>query len=496
MVRFFGWVLVSLALMLAGCGGGSSADTTGPGIVSYSPAAGATLVDPDSPVTLVFNEAINHATVNSSSFALRRASDSALVAGTYEFTDNAYLYSGTAVRFVPAARLDDNALYQVAVSTAITDLAGNRLVAPLSWSFTTMPAGQGSWTPTTSTNAPLASVFHSAVWTGTEMLVWGGIGMGSQGYRYNPAGGGSWTPMATVGAPSPRTGHTAVWTGTEMVIWGGVANGTSYGWLNDGARYDPATNTWTPMLGIGAPAARGGHSAVWTDTVAGGRMVVWGGRNGDFAPIYPQGVALYNPEFDSWEIRAARPNEPVGRTGQTAVWTGTEMVVWGGVRTVIPNDVFLADGGRYDPVTNNWIELSPMADQVPQARAGHSAVWTGSEMIVWGGYAGQTPLALGARYVLNPVPGSWTTLPEVGAPSARWGHRAVWANGQMLVWGGYPYTRLGGGYDPAGNAWSYTTTLAAPLARTDHTAVWTGTEMIVWGGSNGTPLATGGRYTP
>jgi hypothetical protein len=35
----------------------------------------------------------------------------------------------------------------------------------------------------------------------------------------------------------------------------------------------------------------------------------------------------------------------------------------------------------------------------PMARAYHTAVWTGSKMVVWGGYNGSSPLDTGGRYV-------------------------------------------------------------------------------------------------
>ena len=40
------------------------------------------------------------------------------------------------------------------------------------------------------------------------------------GGRYDPATD-TWTPTSTVGAPSGRRYHTAVWTGSVMVVWGG-----------------------------------------------------------------------------------------------------------------------------------------------------------------------------------------------------------------------------------------------------------------------------------
>lgn len=56
------------------------------------------------------------------------------------------------------------------------------------------------------------------------MIVWGGDF--NNGGRYNPVAD-SWTAVRTNGAPSARSSHTAVWTGSEMIVWGG-ANGTNY----------------------------------------------------------------------------------------------------------------------------------------------------------------------------------------------------------------------------------------------------------------------------
>jgi N-acetylneuraminic acid mutarotase len=71
------------------------------------------------------------------------------------------------------------------------------------------------------TNAPSGRERHTAVWSGSEMIVWGGLGdsgyLGTGG-RYNP-GTNSWTPTNTNNAPSGRSGHTAVWSGSEMIIW-------------------------------------------------------------------------------------------------------------------------------------------------------------------------------------------------------------------------------------------------------------------------------------
>jgi hypothetical protein len=74
------------------------------------------------------------------------------------------------------------------------------------------------------------------------------------------------------GTPSGRTLHTAVWTGSEMIVWGGSDfNGP----MNGGGRYNSEGNRWTAVSTNGAPAARYIHTAVWT----GSEMLVWGGSS-------------------------------------------------------------------------------------------------------------------------------------------------------------------------------------------------------------------------
>ncbi len=91
------------------------------------------------------------------------------------------------------------------------------------------------------------------------------------GKRYDPATN-KWLPMSMDNAPDPRRVHTAVWTGTRMLVWGGQYRQE---YLENGASYDPETDKWTPMASI-APRGRAGHVAVWS----GKRMLVWGGVTG------------------------------------------------------------------------------------------------------------------------------------------------------------------------------------------------------------------------
>jgi len=101
-------------------------------------------------------------------------------------------------------------------------------------------------------------------------------------------------------------------------------------------------------------------------------MIVWGGL---VFPDYFNSGGRYNPDTDSWTATST-PNAPSGRSDHTAVWTGSEMIVWGGD---------FSTRGRYNPSMNSWIATSTA--NAPSARSWHTAVWSGSEMIVWGGDA-------------------------------------------------------------------------------------------------------------
>ena len=53
----------------------------------------------------------------------------------------------------------------------------------------------------------------------------------------------TWTATSTSNAPSARAGHTAVWTGSEMIVWGG---GDGPNVFNTGGKYCAATQSPTP----------------------------------------------------------------------------------------------------------------------------------------------------------------------------------------------------------------------------------------------------------
>jgi N-acetylneuraminic acid mutarotase len=356
------------------------------------------------------------------------------------------------------------------------------------------PAGD-SWSAATTNGAPAARWLHTAVWTGTEMILWGGL----DAYGGNPLNDGgrfyvpaeAWTEISGTAPvlPWPRTDATCVWTGSELLFWGGqLDDGHSYRTFNDGWRYQPTSQTVTAIPTNGAPTGRFAHSAVWT----GSEMIIWGGNIAQGSGRVTNNGARYLPAANLW-LPLNTTSSPSARAFHTAVWTGLEMIVWGGSSTGLKNGG-LDDGGRYHPATDAW---SPIAtNNAPTPRFDHTAIWTGNEMIVWGGGTNlSTPVGSGARY--HPGANVWAPLPASGAPAARRAHTAIWTGTEMIVWGGRTalgYVREGARYALASDAWQALPTAGAPLGREGQTAIWTGREMMIWGGENNGLLADGASY--
>ncbi len=338
-----------------------------------------------------------------------------------------------------------------------------------------------TWKATYTTDAPRGRSYHTTIWTGNEMIVWGGENTPylDSGGRYRPTTD-SWLPTSLTKAPSERSYHSAIWTGSEMIVWGGISyENSANSYLRTGARYNPMNNTWKAISNSQAPAGRYDHTGIWT----GNKMVVWGGRNS----LYLKTGGRYDPHTNSWSATNSA-NAPTERRRHTAIWTGDEMIVWGGYN-FDGTSTFFNDGGRYNPLNNSWQAINTIS--APDARVGHSVVWTGNEMIVWGGGpngAGNF-YRTGGRY--NPNIDTWIATSTLNAPSIRKYHSAVWTGSEMIIWGGYysdgyqDYFKTGGNYNPTNNLWKATTLVNSPRERMDHSAVWTGTKMIIWGGNSG-----------
>ncbi len=337
-----------------------------------------------------------------------------------------------------------------------------------------VPEAGTLWQPMATAGAPIG--YRAQVWTGTELLVWGGPGGQSavnEIARYDPRTD-SWRTITTTGAPATRLNPTVVWTGTEMIVWGGLAGATRFG---DGGRYNLATNTWTP-LPPSVLAPRSAHSAVWT----GSEMIIWGGNTADGRA---NDGARYDPTSDTWSRLPSV--DLIGRADHGALWMGNAMLVWGGrgerEAVVSISDVLRGDGAIFYPATNSWAPVAMTGAPTPRREV--QMVWTGSEVILWGGRGIENADARadGARY--DPSRDAWIPLSSVGAPRPRYDYSMIWTGAELIVWGGlYAGGRTvetindGARYLLSTDRWIPLLTPEV-LPTRGRAAVWTGQEMLL-----------------
>ena len=129
--------------------------------------------------------------------------------------------------------------------------------------------------------------------------------------------------MGSEGIPSWRADHSVVWTGSEMLVWGGWDGG----YFDYGARYNPKTKTWKSMASENAPGARSSHTAVWTGT----EMVIWGGGVGGQANQIYQNGGHYQPYSVTISAQPAAVTKKASETAMfsvTAQGVGTLTYQW------------------------------------------------------------------------------------------------------------------------------------------------------------------------
>ena len=164
-----------------------------------------------------------------------------------------------------------------------------------------------------------------------------------------------------------------------------------------------------------------------------------------------------------------------GRAETMSAWTGRELIVVGGAAA--DTGVALEDAAAYDPAAGEWERIpSP-----PEPMGGQTAVWTGRELILWGGEGDDDGHPRGSGFAFDAEARAWRELPE--APYWSFGgHSAVWTGSEMIVWGGVASGAVrAAAYDPATDEWERVPN--GPLeSRHAHEAVWAGDRMIVWGG--------------
>lgn len=340
------------------------------------------------------------------------------------------------------------------------------------------------WMGISTVNAPNNST-DGAVWTGERMVVWGDSFKSLK--EYNPSNN-HWRALPSYYAPRPGANYVSGYVDGKLICWGGLLN--SQGWV-----YDFEKEIWSEIENRYAPSQRQNAYAV----SMGDKFFVWGGLkvemlNGQAYSERMTDGGVFDVKSNQWVTIHASPDISP-RYESSIVWTGSKVIIWGGYVEKENGEMVITNTGIiFDPKTMTWTSL-PM-DGDPSPRHYHTALWTGTQMIIWGGENDPRATYSGLKDggVFDFESFSWKSIT---APQFSVGNRfqqAVWTGHLMLVWGGQDTTNASSStigkdsmsfFDPSNNIWSKKDRLMGPESHMDTLSFWTGAEMIVWGPKGG-----------
>jgi hypothetical protein len=407
---------------------------------------------------------------------------------------------------VPRRRLRRPTTIQLAAAVLVV-VAGAAAVVVASSS-----EGDKTTDPSVETGDPNGAIFpeapipgrfaHTAVWTGDEMVVFGGAGDDDESTETPAEGAAAYDPAARawreIAAPPIRVSgwSQAVWTGREIVAvpyFYGSQDQTEQvdqGTVPTAAAYDPDTDEWTVLDGPGVCWVNQDCWVAWT----GDRVVIAGlSESAGGGGWYDNDlVVTYDPESGTWDELPASPLT-LDRTG-SATWTGDELVYvgpdialgadpWDIGRNVV-NATRLA-AVALDPSTGTWRTLP--APDLP-LRENILVAWTGTEVVVTGGEH-QTEDGSSTVYTdgatLDPATGTWTAVPP--APAQPFSGEVVVA-GRLVVTGTDDPEVRPLVLDPEARTWSFGPADPRPDVQSG-SAVAAGDQVLIWGGHSDDPAA-------
>ena len=472
-------------------------DTQAPTVLSVSPAAGSEGVATNSPVVVVFSEAMNQGSLVASRLTVT-AADGTAVTGAHSYDADAYTW-----KFQPASLLAPGVAYSVWLSGSVEDESGLTLGSDVEWQFTT-GTGADVTGPAVVATWPAASCQCSPpttrVMLEADELLDPVATMVVTDSQQNPVAGelvyfGRVLEFVPDNPLSPNETYSVTADGMRD-SFGNTAPATTWEFgTNDGLLHGTWEELAAPPTGLSGVVVASDNTYVF----AFGND----GINSQFKGYY------YQPSADQWQNIAdlvpLGASSPEPRLSPTVIWDGTEFLVYGGFAT--PSSA-QDDGGAYQPATDTWRNLSgswwdSSRGSFPQllGLGGHSAIWTGTEMLIWGGlYDGVgDPAPTNRGWTYNPSSDAWDItgpeptvddsfrlLPDDTAPTPRSGHDAVWIGSEMIVWGGVDASGNpvgdGGRYDPATDTWQPVAVVDALAPAPVTEALWTGIEMLAWNG--------------
>ena len=172
-------------------------DRTRPEIKYNTPSDGATWIRPTANIGVTFNSSVEGQSINAATFIVEDPLGRR-VNGTYSYSDLSVCTTagcGYNAWFYPSTPLAYGTTYTVTITTGVRNESGLvSLAADHQWTFKTMLLGSGDWQPTATLDAASVRYHHTAIWTGSEMLVWGGMADNAPDIDKTTGTGGRYDP--------------------------------------------------------------------------------------------------------------------------------------------------------------------------------------------------------------------------------------------------------------------------------------------------------------
>jgi hypothetical protein len=219
----------------------------------------------------------------------------------------------------------------------------------------------------------------------------------------------------------------AVWSGEEMIVFGGVGGGGTIR-LTTAAAYDPDTDSWRELAEMPYAIERLADS-VFADGV----IYVWP------SPLtYDDNQAkplAYHIDNDQWTALPAPPAE--APTTASVVWTGDQLFAYGASED--ERGAF-GVGLLFDPDTGSWtlVEPAPLepTDDYEGIDGSEAALWGDGKIYIWTGPLG-TDLNKAYTNVLayEPSAKTWQVLdPAPTTPQGMWTEPIIWTGTQLITY--------------------------------------------------------------
>ncbi|HET7487001.1 MAG TPA: kelch repeat-containing protein [Acidimicrobiales bacterium] len=229
-----------------------------------------------------------------------------------------------------------------------------------------------------------------------RVLATGEGGQSSPGQLYDPVTD-TWTSTGAMNQPRSRYAATLLRDGRVLVAGGIVAPGAG---TTQTEVFDPGTGAWSSTGSM--QQARGDYASVLLGD--GTVLVVGGAYNERLSLGTTAGVERFDPTTESWTPVASMP-WAAAFLSATLLPDGRVLVAGGRVRDGTKTRV-IAQAAIYDPRTDHW-QVGP---DMHQERENHSAVLVNGAVPVVGGNRQLSDDTVDPE-LFDPVAGTWTVMP-------------------------------------------------------------------------------------